>query len=131
MTEDVLATQKDSADDNRRQDRFPIALEVHVSLSSEHNFYTGFTDNISEGGLFVATVNVQPIGTRCSFMFTLEPNPEAIQVEGEVRWVREAHADSEMPSGMGIMFRGIQPDAKGRINSFIDKRRDSIFYDDD
>ena len=37
----------------RAAERFD--LEVKVDLESDHNFYTGLTQNISAGGLFIAT----------------------------------------------------------------------------
>ena len=41
-------------DDNRRR-HLRYAVELDVSMSSEHNFYAGFAENLSEGGVFVAT----------------------------------------------------------------------------
>src|SRR5690242_18025634 len=46
----------------RTYERFPI--EVSVDLVSEHNFFAGLSLNVSEGGLFVATHLVRPVGSR-------------------------------------------------------------------
>ena len=100
-------------------------------MESEHNFYTGFTSNISEGGLFVATSHLRPVGTKVHFTFTLNPSPEKISVYGVVRWVRESSRLTEdAPSGMGIQFEGLTPAINDRINQFIRRQRDTIFYDD-
>ncbi len=45
--------QKQEQQHVRASERFD--LEVKVDLESDHNFYTGLTQNISAGGLFIAT----------------------------------------------------------------------------
>ena len=40
-----------------------LCLELEVTLESDSNFYMGLTENLSDGGIFVATHAIQPIGT--------------------------------------------------------------------
>ena len=40
-----------------------IPLQTQVDLSSDSNVFTGFSTNLSEGGVFVATLNLLPVGT--------------------------------------------------------------------
>lgn len=117
--------------DSRRALRLPVALEVHVTSSSDHNFYTGFTHNISEGGLFIATSHVLPVGTELQFQFRLESDPEPVSLTGIVRWVREPHSliAPDVPPGMGVQFAELGSAAQTRINRFIERRRESIFFD--
>ncbi|MFZ4735401.1 MAG: TIGR02266 family protein [Bradymonadia bacterium] len=108
-----------------------ISFEVEVTLESDHNFFTGFSQNISEGGVFVATPHVLPMGTVVEFTFRLAPFPEQVSVRGEVRWTRESNDDtSDAPSGMGLQFVDLHPVMAERINAFIDRKRETIFYDD-
>ena len=53
----------------RAAERFD--LEVTVDLESDHNFYTGLTQNISSGGVFIATHHLRKIGDRITLKFTL------------------------------------------------------------
>ena len=54
----------------RASERFD--LEVKVDLESDHNFYTGLTQNISAGGLFIAeTVNPHRISSLKTFWVDL------------------------------------------------------------
>jgi uncharacterized protein (TIGR02266 family) len=107
-------------------------LEIKVDLESEHNFYTGLTQNISAGGLFIATHHLRRIGDRISLKFQLPGSDKPIAVETEVRWLREnsalTRADGE--TGMGVRFINLTPDATAAINKFLSSR-DSLYYDDE
>ena len=117
------------AHDERREYR-RVPLEVEVSLASENNFYTGFTSDISEGGLFIATRELVPVGT--SVEFELKLGSGRVQVKGLVRWVREySDLTEQVPPGVGVEFLNLHPKVAAAINAFIGQRRDSLFYDDE
>ncbi len=111
-----------------------IDLEVEIGFETENNFYTGLTQDISTGGVFVATHNIRPRGERISLKFTLPGATTPFVVEAEVRWIREVSSLSggrqDYSSGMGFKFINLQPQVKAVIASFL-KQRDSIFYDDE
>ncbi len=124
------ATERRAAEieENRRiHPRFPF--EIEVTFRSEHNFFTGFTENISEGGLFVATHCPVPVGTTFPMSFTLQGRDEPIQVTCEVRWVRPYHDGLDSPPGLGVRFLDLQPEARTAIQDFL-KARGPIFYED-
>lgn len=114
--------------DERRQ-HLRATLKTSVHLSSESNFYTGFSNDISEGGIFVATHNVLPRGSFMDIEFSLPDDGAPIRVQGEVRWVREYRQDSDGHPGMGLEFRNLQEADRQRILSFV-KMRDTLFYED-
>ena len=115
---------------NERRVDTRVALEVEVSLTSENNFYTGFTHDISEGGVFVASHETLPLGTALSF--SLKLGRGVAHCKGVVRWVREPSPYLDgVPPGMGLMFEEVAPNVQKAINDFISGRRESIFYDDD
>jgi uncharacterized protein (TIGR02266 family) len=118
-----------AAEDNRRiHPRF--AVDLDVTMSSEHNFYAGFAENISSGGLFIATHVLKPVGEKLEISVTLPDRAEAIRCRGEVRWVREYSERSNVPPGLGIRFIGLPaPDAEA-IERFL-KDREPLFYDED
>ena len=41
-------------------------VQIAIDLGSEHNFWSGLTMNMSEGGVFVATFRDVPVGTTLS-----------------------------------------------------------------
>jgi uncharacterized protein (TIGR02266 family) len=105
-----------------------VELHVEVTLESEHNFYTGLSSNVSEGGLFVASDALPPIGTRMLVRFALGESPEPIDAVGEVRWLRDRRSP-DFPCGFGVRFLTISEDALRRVASFVSSR-DSIFYEE-
>jgi uncharacterized protein (TIGR02266 family) len=114
--------------DERRQFQ-RATLKASVSLTSESNFYTGFMNDISEGGLFVATHNVIPRGSRMEIEFSLPDDDEPIHVLGEVRWVVEYNPLSDGHPGMGLQFVDLKEKDRVRIEQFV-KMRGTLFYAD-
>lgn len=105
------------------------STELNVTLVSEHNFFMGLSENLSEGGLFVATHQLQPIGTIVELKFQLPMSDELIEAKGEVRWVRPFSPDIDAPTGMGVRFVDLPERDANRIRSFL-KSRPPIFYDE-
>lgn len=110
--------------------RTGVSFELKVDQESEHNFYTGFTDNISEGGLFIATDQRIDMGTEISFKLELPTLSEALELKGCVRWIRYSD-DPQLgsPNGIGVQFLNLELQVKNAIETFV-KQRESIFYDD-
>jgi len=111
---------------NRVHARVPFSFEV--SLESDNNFYTGLTDNISEGGLFVATTSSPPVGAAVTFELVV--GAERFIVAGVVRWVRDRHRASEgSPEGCGIRWTHLPAPAIVAIQRFI-RGRETLFYEE-
>lgn len=112
----------------RNRTRYRVELEV--TLEGSHNFYMGFTENISEGGLFVATHRYKPIGSPIRLTLRLPAAAEPIEVLGEVRWVREANEANNVPPGMGVCFHEISEAGLHSINEYL-KISEPLFFDDE
>jgi uncharacterized protein (TIGR02266 family) len=112
-----------------------VELELEVTLESDSNFYTGLTQDISSGGIFVSTHQLRRIGEHVMVKFKLPGSATPIAVESEVRWLREAgpihdHRSVDYPPGMGLRFLTLSSESRLAIAAFL-KARDSIFYDDE
>jgi len=112
----------------REHERFAVDLEV--SLGSEHNFYAGLAENLSAGGLFVATHRLQKVGSKIDLTLRLPDSEETFQLSGEVRWVRVYNEQSDTPPGLGIRFAELSAEVTTAINRFLDQR-EPLFFDDD
>src|SRR5690349_13072711 len=84
----------DSGIQRRTSPRF--AVELDVSLGSEHNFYAGLAENLSAGGVFVATHMLKPVGERVELSIHLPDSDHPVCGIGQVRWVREYNEQSDV-----------------------------------
>lgn len=95
---------------------------------TEHNFYAGFTQDISEGGLFVATHEFLPIGSHVDLELEL-PGGHKLQVRGVVKWVRDPRDPGETIPGMGIQFEELAKADREAVNEFMSSR-EPMFWDE-
>ncbi|MBL8918613.1 MAG: TIGR02266 family protein [Myxococcaceae bacterium] len=124
LTSAVLAARPEQRRDQRR-----VKMQTAVELQTDSHFSTAFSADLSEGGIFVATVMLQPLGTAIDLDFTL-PSGVAVQARGFVRWVREVsdqHPDNH--PGMGIQFTELDEAAREGIRDFV-AQRDPMFFVD-
>jgi uncharacterized protein (TIGR02266 family) len=106
-----------------------VAIDVALTLESEHNFYTGFLENASISGIFVATHTPGRIGDRVEFKIQLGDTEEPIVGVGRVRWLRQYSETSDTPPGMGLEFMELPPSSRRRIDEFLWSRT-PLFFDD-
>ncbi len=119
---------EDSPDVERRASP-RINIEADIGFQSDTNFFMGFTEDISEGGLFIATYDTRNIGSVLSINFTL-PDGHLVSAEGIVRWVREYNeVTPDIMPGMGIQFDNLPDEDKESIHRFT-AERPPIFYDE-
>ncbi len=86
-------------------------------------------NNVSQGGIFVATMNPPPVGSEVGFELLL--GGERFLVMGVVRWVRgELAASSGAPAGCGVKWIHLEDGAIEAIHHFIDVRQ-TDFYEED
>ena len=119
--------------ENRQHPRVPLAVEVE--LEGETNFFVGFSQDISAGGLFVCTYMTRPVGDCFPLVFTLPGHPTRIHALVEVAWVRE-YADGRdlapcAPPGMGLRFVGLETGAQDAIARFLQRRQPLFFPESD
>ena len=125
---DDLASSSEQPDEERRAySRQP--LDIEVSYTSHHNFYTGFTNDISEGGLFIATFGRFSVGDRLTLNLSMPGLSNRRAVEVEVRWVRSLGTEPTAASGIGVKFVDLDSNLLGAIRTFINKR-EAMFYDE-
>lgn len=112
-----------------RRSTVRLDAEIELDLHSDHNFYTGFSANISDGGLFVATYKPQAVGDRLEVQFKLPGIEEPIKAKVEVRWVREPRAGDDTAPGFGAAFVEISDHGRELVERYVNKRA-PLFYDD-
>ena len=112
----------------REHNRFSVELEV--SVMSEHNLYAGLAENLSAGGLFIATHKLQKVGSKIELNLRMPDSEEEFPIVGEVRWVRLYNEHSDTSPGLGVRFLDLPPGAAVAIERFI-AQREPLFFDDE
>ena len=121
--------QQQEQEQKRRQSQ-RSTLEIDVSIQTDHNFFMGLTENISEGGLFVATYDELPLGTELDLRLNL-PDSSPIETKAVVVWVREQNWFSEdVVPGVGVRFHDLSEEHASAIRKFVEKR-EPMFYEAD
>ena len=121
---EILQADDERASDSekRRSERTPLV--VRVDYTTVDSFFSEFTANINEGGLFIETESPPPAGTAVLLNFTLPGEEEPLRVRGRVVWTA-AQGGAE-GTGMGIEFESLDQVARARIDQVVrNLRRDS------
>ncbi|HEY5957960.1 MAG TPA: TIGR02266 family protein [Polyangiaceae bacterium] len=123
----VVPTNLLAIEQRRRSAR--IKVELNVNLESDHNFYAGFIENMSVGGVFIATHTLRAVGHMLEFSVHLPNSDSPIIGVGEVRWIREYSERSNVPPGMGVSFIRLGPGSTEAIEAFL-AQREPLFFDE-
>ena len=94
-------------------------LVFRVEYRIGDTLFSDFAQNISEGGLFIATETALPVSMVISLEFRLPGSQEPIVVSGRVVWT--VNGGTEQPSGMGIEFENLNDSARRRIRQLMRK----------
>lgn len=128
----AMADSQDSiyaGHDNRRANA-RIHLEAAVDLRSATNLFTGLTENISQGGVFIATEVHMDLGEKLQVSLSLLGDTP-ITVDTEVCWLRPSGSGG-LETGVGVRFLNLTEKERRYLQTFIDSRiRDSILFDTD
>ncbi len=117
--------------DDERRSSPRYLVQVEVGMQTESNFYTGLTQDLSGGGVFVATNQIRPVGERIKVLLTLPGQTEPFEILTEVRWIRSSTLSRGVDDpGMGLRFLQMSARARKVIGDFI-TQRDSLFFDED
>ncbi len=127
-TSELDNTLGEDTENRRRYER--KRLTAKVDLKGENQFWAGFTENISEGGLFVATQAPFELGTKIDLVLNLAGRLGKEPIPCVVRWIRP-DTGGGLPPGMGLEFAGISEEAREQIVEFVESGRlEVLFWED-
>jgi uncharacterized protein (TIGR02266 family) len=110
-----------------RRTSMRMKLHAKVTVQSESNFFMGFSENISEGGIFVSSLSPPALGTRVELSVGIEDS-EPIPVVGVVRWHRQGTDGAT--TGCGVEFSDISDDVRRQLEALlIGLEKDPLFYE--
>ncbi len=113
--------KRDPMVDKRKSPRIELELSVAFALSGEapNDFFPGIMQDISSGGLFIATKQMLPLGTRLRLSFVMERRQ--ISGHAEVRWLRppSPNLPAGTDPGMGLSFLDLSIEDRETIEFYI------------
>ena len=94
-----------------------LSVKLTATRASDSVSYLGLTENLSEGGAFIATHAPGGIGSSVDLIIGL-PQQKILRVRGRVCWCRSASSDSGTAPGVGIRFERLSAEDADRIRAF-------------
>lgn len=94
-------------------------LEIEVAIECEGAKRVGFTENMSTGGVFVATYLSAKQGSKVVVQLTMMGG-ETVKLAGEARWQRPS--SSERWPGVGVKFDDSGPEHEARMHKLLSLR---------
>ncbi|HEY0838707.1 MAG TPA: PilZ domain-containing protein, partial [Vulgatibacter sp.] len=102
----------------RHETRVPtrLAASIDTGVGVGH----ALIQDISRGGVFVATENLPPVGTGVELRIDLPGIRDGVQVAAEVVRVVEATGVGDEQPGVGLAFQDLSPEVRELIEAFVE-----------
>lgn len=101
--------------------RFPrVMVRALVDYESQNTYLYDYSENLSQGGIFIQTDNPLKIGELIDLKFSIPDIEKVFQIKGEVRWV-EHQGNKQIPKGMGIEFKDLTEDDRELLKEYLSK----------
>lgn len=102
------------------------SFKAEITVTSATNFFMGFSEDISEGGLFISTMSPPPVGERITMDIKVADG-SFVTVEGEVRWHRYV---TNTVTGCGVQFSELSPEAQRSFEQLLlDLQKEPLFFE--
>jgi uncharacterized protein (TIGR02266 family) len=98
-----------------------VATTIEITFQHDDVSVRTFMVNLSSGGIFIKTDNPLPIDSPLGMRFHLPGDPEIMEMQGTVVWVKQK--SNVFPAGMGVQFTEIAPVHCARIQAFVESCR--------
>ncbi len=103
--------------ERRRSPRAPVV--VRVEYSTVDAFFSDFSRDLNEGGIFIETDRPLEPESEVSLQFRIPGDDEPLRVRGRVAWSTRGGSRS----GMGVEFEALPEEARERINDLVRRMR--------
>jgi len=90
-------------------------------IDSEGRSDSAFIVNINVLGAYVTHNAILPLGRVVLFRFQIPGNEREVAIDGVVAWTNphQDHPVHSLPPGFGVAFRGLNADARARIEQIV------------
>lgn len=107
------------------------AFDIRVGVATDHKLFVGLTQNISAGGLFIATEAPLKRGDKVQVRFSVPGSNYVFDKQATVCWTRPVDADggdSRTHAGAGVKFENLSDEEQKILNAFL-QVHDAIFFE--
>jgi uncharacterized protein (TIGR02266 family) len=88
-------------------------VRIRLRYPDLETFVQKFAPNVTRGGVFLASRNIQAVGAAISFEIQLASGEVVLAGQGKVSWVKEFNpAEPNRPYGMGVQFTSLESATK-------------------
>ena len=108
--------------ESRRKNLGIPILITRVNDESKGKTFFGYAKNISQGGMFIQSVNPRNVNERFQIEFSLPGEDKPIGGKVEVVWKRQLLSRKSYEPGMGIRFLDMEEDKSAKINNWVESR---------
>lgn len=85
-------------------------VRIRLRYPDVDTFVQKFAPNVTRGGVFIASRNIQPVGDLIAFEIQLVTGEVVLAGQGKVTWVKAFNpAEPTRPYGMGVQFVNVTP----------------------
>lgn len=105
-------------EERRQHKRYAIAIDV--TFLAGDRILSGYSENISLGGMLLATLDPMPMGACLELSFRMPGSPVMIETRASVCWLRPARVDDpgSIPA-MGLRFEDLDKQQAEIIQEYI------------
>jgi len=108
-----------------RRSSIRVPVEVRAVLKSASDLRECMALNLSEGGVFLATDDILPLGTETDLVLELAEEKTEVSVSGIMQWQCSGN-DDPLPEGIGILFTDLDDKQSAALRRFIDGETEAL-----
>jgi uncharacterized protein (TIGR02266 family) len=100
------------------------AVRVRLRYPDLDTFVEKYAQNVTRGGIFLATRDPLPVGRVLRFEVLLRQGGPVLSGRGRVTWVKEFNpAEPHRPYGMGVQFLQVDPEARPVLDRLLRRKQ--------
>lgn len=116
----IMSENSSSGVEFRENTRAPLQAPATIQIDAFSQPVTGFTANVSKGGMFVEMKDLPPVGSIVKFQVEIGEPTQTVSGTAEVVWIR-TQARPKEPVGVGLQFRFIEKNGAPALSAAVHK----------